>query len=264
VNIVGSTSEVHLRILFPFTTAIDLLERGKMCTSEEEVLFDYPCPICLDNEDNASVGERGPSMCLACGQSYCGACEAVTYIKSCPTCRSPCFVGQEENFKRVWKLVHTRSRGRHTSMAKYRLGAMYAKGKGVKQNTSNALMWYQAAAAEGCPDAQCAIGGMFMVGRGIEQNFTVATKWFQLSAKKGLAAPLKPLTLMQDKNLIPVPSTGTTVIIVLLTSSKATLYNNKRGVIVHAKGGGIKPGRAEVLLDGEAKAISFKLMNLCI
>ena len=40
--------------------------------AEEENL----CPICLDNEDDATVDGNNCGMCFACGQSYCGACNA--------------------------------------------------------------------------------------------------------------------------------------------------------------------------------------------
>ena len=38
--------------------------------------FENPCPVCLDNEDDANVDGNMCGMCTACGQSYCGACKA--------------------------------------------------------------------------------------------------------------------------------------------------------------------------------------------
>jgi hypothetical protein len=47
----------------------------------------HPCPICLDNEDDA--GDEG--MCNSCGQMFCGSCTKtlVRRIPNCPTCRAP-------------------------------------------------------------------------------------------------------------------------------------------------------------------------------
>ena len=33
--------------------------------------IENPCPIWLDNEDDATVDGNGAGMCLACGQFYC-------------------------------------------------------------------------------------------------------------------------------------------------------------------------------------------------
>ena len=68
---------------------------------------------------------------------------------------------------------------------------------------------------------------------------------------------------LQQANLIPTPPPGTAVTTILLTSANAAKYNNRTGRVVEpTEGAAIKPGRAAVLLDGEAAPISFKLMNL--
>eukprot|EP00729_Bicosta_minor_P017331 gene17331-biopygen7477 len=57
--------------------------------------IENPCPICLDNEDDATVDGKFPGMCFACGQSYCGACKAgglADRSPNCPTCRAPLIV----------------------------------------------------------------------------------------------------------------------------------------------------------------------------
>eukprot|EP00729_Bicosta_minor_P015350 gene15350-biopygen20154 len=82
---------------------------------EDEDGIENPCPICLDNEDDATVEGESAGMCTACGQFYCGACKAgglATRSPNCPTCRAPLIVSDEDSFKRCWKLVHDRSPGR--------------------------------------------------------------------------------------------------------------------------------------------------------
>ena len=87
--------------------------------------FAHPCPVCLDNEDDAYVDGQGCGMCFACGQLYCGGCNAnVSATLKCPTCRAPINVSDEEKFRRLWKLEHDRSPGRHTPVAQYNLGTM--------------------------------------------------------------------------------------------------------------------------------------------
>ena len=71
--------------------------------------FAHPCPVCLDNEDDADVDGHEYGVCSACGQMYCGACTAgglADRSPNCPTCRAPLIVSDEQHFKRFWKLVH--------------------------------------------------------------------------------------------------------------------------------------------------------------
>ena len=67
-------------------------------------------------------------------------------ISNCPTCRAPFVVSDEEDFKRLWKLVNGRSPGRHTPVAQSNLGTMYEKGEGVKQDHKEAVGWFRKAA----------------------------------------------------------------------------------------------------------------------
>eukprot|EP00729_Bicosta_minor_P018018 gene18018-biopygen22192 len=89
---------------------------------DDEDEIENPCPICFYNEDDATVDGNSAGMCPACGQFYCGACNAGGFADrspNCPTCRAPFSVSHEEKLKRWWKLVHDRSPGRHTPVAQY-------------------------------------------------------------------------------------------------------------------------------------------------
>eukprot|EP00729_Bicosta_minor_P007498 gene7498-biopygen19921 len=300
--------------------------------------IENPCPICLDNEDDATVDGNLFGMCFACGQSYCGACNAGGFANrspNCPTCRAPFSVSDKEKFERLRKLEHDRSPGRHTPLAQYILGIMYCTGEGVEQDDVEAAKWYRMAAEAGIAtaqnnlgsmycngegveqdhveaakwyrmaaeaghakaqynlgamydngegvekdhveaakwyrkaaeagdaDAQCNLGAMYCNGTGVEQDVVKGVKWLQLAAVQGHKNTLKGLDLMQQHHTIQTPLSGTTVTIILLTSANAAKYNNRTGRVVEpAEDAAIKPGRAAVLLDGEAAPISFKLMNL--
>eukprot|EP00729_Bicosta_minor_P032625 gene32625-biopygen27452 len=264
--------------------------------------LENPCPICLDNEDDAAVDGKLAGMCTACGQSYCGACNTADLADrspNCPTCRAPFTVSEEEHFTRYWKLIHDRSPGRHTPVAQcglgnmyhngsgaeqehveavkwYRkaaeaghakaqcsLGCMYHDGEGVEQDHVEAVKWYRKAAEAGDAVAQCLLGAMYFNGKDGEQDFSKAVRWLQLAAAQGFKDALTALDLMQQQNYIPTPPSGTAVTTILLSSAKAAKYNARTGRVVEpTEGVAIKPGRAAVLLDGEAAPISFKLMNL--
>eukprot|EP00729_Bicosta_minor_P032533 gene32533-biopygen630 len=269
---------------------------------DEEDEIENPCPICLDNEDDATVDRKSAGMCYVCGQSYCGPCNAGGFAHrspNCPTCRAPFSVSHEEKLKRCWKLVHDRTPGRHTPVAQYNLGCMYDKGEGVEQDHAEASKWYRKSAEAGVAVAQNNLGNMYHKGEGVEQDhveaakwyrksavagfanaqynlsamygngkcvaqdFSKALKWVQLAAAQGFKDALTALDAMQQHNLIPTPPPGTAITTILLTSANAAKYNNRTGrVIDPTDGAAINPGRAAVLLDGEAAPISFKLKNL--
>eukprot|EP00729_Bicosta_minor_P004380 gene4380-biopygen16815 len=341
---------------------------------DDEDGIENPCPICLDNEDDAAVNGKSAGMCSACGQWYCGACntaDLVTRSPNCPTCRAPLIVSDKEKFKRLWKLVHDRSPGRHTRAAQYNIGNRYNKGRGVEQdhveaakwyrksaeagfaqaqynlglmyykgdgieqsyvqaakwyrksaeagdlsaqhNLGNmylngkgvaqdyveaakwyrkvaeagdamaqcnlgimyydgegveqdhveAAKWYRKAAEAGHVIAQCLLGASYYIGEGVEQDFSKALKWSQLAAVQGFKDAVKLIDLMQQHNYIPTPPFGTAVTTILLNSASAAKYNARTGRVVEpTEGVAIKPGRAAVLLDGEAAPISLKLMNV--
>eukprot|EP00729_Bicosta_minor_P004601 gene4601-biopygen13990 len=305
---------------------------------EDEDGIENPCPICLDNEDDATVNGSMSAMCWACGQSYCGACKAgglACRSPNCPICRAPLVVSDEEEFKRCWKLVHDRSLGRHTraaqntlaymyangegveqdhveaakwfrksaeagfvnaqynlgcmyddgkgveqdhveaakwyrksaeagdAMAQNNLGLMYRNGKGVEQDHVEAAKWYRKSAEAGNVTAQHNLGIMYCNGKGVEQDFCESLMWMQLAAEQRYENALKALDFMQQHNFIPTPPPATAITTIMLTSANAAKYNNRTGrVVAPTEGAAIKPGRAAVLLDGEAAPISFKLKNL--
>eukprot|EP00729_Bicosta_minor_P032911 gene32911-biopygen29666 len=157
---------------------------------DEEDEIENPCPICLDNEDDAIVDGAQYGMCLACGQSYCGACNAgglADRSPNCPTCRAPFTVSDEEGFKRCWKLVHNRSPGRHTPAAQNNLGYKYLNGKGVEQDHVEAVKWFRKAAEAGDAPAQFSLGNMYLDGNGVKQDHVEAVKWYRKSAETGFA-----------------------------------------------------------------------------
>ena len=273
---------------------------GGAAAAADDDDFAHPCPICLDNEDDAYVDGVMPGQCFACGQMSCGGCNAnVSATLKCPTCRAPFNVSDAEKFKRLMKLVHDRSPGRHTPAVQYNLGVMYdngqgvkqdhreavawyrkaaaqgdaqaqfnlgnmcRKGQGVKQNRKEAVEWYRKAAEQGFAEAQNNLGVMYGNGQGVPQDFAEALQWWQSAAEHGYENALKALDQLQQHNLVPTPPPGTAVTAILLTSAAGSKHNNKPGIVVTpADGTAVKPGRVVVLLEGAATPISFKLMNL--
>jgi TPR repeat protein len=67
------------------------------------------------------------------------------------------------------------------------VGDSYSYGSGVKQDYTQALVWYQKAADQGSPEAQYDVGTAYSDGLGTEKNDTEAVEWLQKAADQGLA-----------------------------------------------------------------------------
>lgn len=150
--------------------------------------YENPCPLCLDNEDDATIDGIYAGFCWACGQQYCGACNStkmVAQIDKCPTCRAPYDVSDVTDFENCRKLVHDRPSGRHTRVAQYNLGLAYAQGLGVRQNHADAAKYTKLSADQGYPKAQHNLGNSYRQGVGVPQDDAKAVKYFKLAADQG-------------------------------------------------------------------------------
>ena len=162
---------------------------GGVAAADDE--FAHTCPVCLDNEDGATVGGQSCRQCYACGQTCCGACHAhISATHKCPTCRAPTNVSdlsrrRREKFKRLWKLLHNRSPGRHTLVAQSNLGVMYANGRGVEQDHEEAVIWFRTAGGRGGAEAQSDLGTMHRNGTGVKQDYEAAVEWYSKAGEQG-------------------------------------------------------------------------------
>ena len=61
---------------------------------------------------------------------------------------------------------------------------MYAKGEGVPQDYTEAIVWYRQAAEQGLALAQRNLGEMYASGRGVPQDNVEAHMWLNLAASR--------------------------------------------------------------------------------
>ncbi|RPH80794.1 MAG: sel1 repeat family protein [Nitrospiraceae bacterium] len=83
--------------------------------------------------------------------------------------------------------------------AQYNLGLLYANGKGVQKDDTQAWQWYEKAAVQGHADAQVNLGMLYDYGRGVPQDFKKAVYWYRLSAHQGNALAQRRLGLMYER-----------------------------------------------------------------
>ena len=69
--------------------------------------------------------------------------------------------------------------------AQSNLGVMYADGRGVAQNDTEAVRWYRLAAEQGVPLAQSNLSTMYYLGEGVTQDYVTAHMWANIAAAGG-------------------------------------------------------------------------------
>jgi TPR repeat protein len=70
--------------------------------------------------------------------------------------------------------------------SQYRLGIMYAEGKGVAADDQEAFKWFQRAAEKGSAAAQYNVGASYAAGIGVGKDDAEAAKWFRRAAEQGM------------------------------------------------------------------------------
>ncbi|MDA8136526.1 MAG: tetratricopeptide repeat protein [Desulfobacteraceae bacterium] len=83
--------------------------------------------------------------------------------------------------------------------AQFNLGWMYAEGRGVPQNSKQAVYWYSRAAGQGDASAQFNLGMMYDNGEGVAQDDQQAAHWYAKAAEQGIAVAQYNLGIMYDR-----------------------------------------------------------------
>lgn len=84
--------------------------------------------------------------------------------------------------------------------AEFGLGLMYANGWGVRRDYSEAVSWYGKAAAQGKTEAVYALGLMYVLGRGVREDDVIACALFNLASVVNPPARPTVMTVMAARN----------------------------------------------------------------
>src|SRR3984885_2343405 len=83
-------------------------------------------------------------------------------------------------------------------VAQNNLGIMYLDGKGVPQDTSEAVRYLSLSAGAGSSLGQNNLGGLYRDGKGVPRDYGKAALWFAASAAQGNSDAMYNLALMYD------------------------------------------------------------------
>lgn len=82
--------------------------------------------------------------------------------------------------------------------AQTNLGELYADGKGVPQDYSQAAVWWRKAAEQGNADAQFGLGWLYENGYGVLQDYSQAAAWYRKAAEAGDAGAQANLAALYE------------------------------------------------------------------
>lgn len=163
------------------------------------------------------------------------------------------------------------------SRAQTNLGSFFFEGKGVAKDMAKAAQYFSLAAAQNDVIAQHRLSIMYIKGEGVPQDNAKGLRCAQLCTENGHAGGMALLNMFQEtfesvgeRDLISHVNydshlPGTNITVVCLQSEASRKYNGRAGKVVQkTANAAIKAGRVPVLLHGEEKAMSFKLINLCV
>ena len=64
---------------------------------------------------------------------------------------------------------------------------MYAEGRGVERDSTEAVKWYRRAAGHGDLATQLLLGDLYREGRGVQEDQEEAARWYRRAAEQGLS-----------------------------------------------------------------------------
>ncbi|AVA22827.1 tetratricopeptide repeat-containing protein [Rhizobium sp. NXC24] len=91
---------------------------------------------------------------------------------------------QKSDYATAFKLYHERALKGDVA-AQGMVGTLYAYGRGVKQDDTQAAFWFQKLAEQGIAKGQFALGEMYLAGRGVHQDYSKAAELFRKAAEQG-------------------------------------------------------------------------------
>ena len=86
-----------------------------------------------------------------------------------------------------------------SAVSQHNLGLMYYLGQGVKQDYTQAAVWFRKAAEQGNADAQFNLGIIYYQGLGVRQDYVQAANWYRQVAEQNNAMAQTNLGVMYYK-----------------------------------------------------------------
>ena len=92
--------------------------------------------------------------------------------------------GVDQNYTDA-KAWFQRAADQGSSRAQFNIGSLHYHGQGVVRDYAEAVVWFERAASQGYPDAQFMLATMLAEGKGTAKGDAAAVRWYQMAAGNG-------------------------------------------------------------------------------
>jgi localization factor PodJL len=93
------------------------------------------------------------------------------------------------------------SAGKDDAAAQYEIAQRYAEGRGIAQNLSSAVEWFERAAKQGLAPAQFRLAGLYEKGIGVKKNLETARRLYSAAGAAGNAKALHNLAVLYAEGI---------------------------------------------------------------
>ena len=91
--------------------------------------------------------------------------------------------GIKQDYQKAFEL-YTKSAKQGNDKAQFNLGTLYRLGHGVERDVKKTVKWYTKSAKQGNPDAQNELGFLYEAGKSVKQDYKKALKWYTKAAEQ--------------------------------------------------------------------------------
>ncbi len=145
--------------------------------------------------------------------------------------------------------------------AQYEIAVRYAEGRGVPQNLTEAVEWFERAAKQGLAPAQFRLGGLYEKGLGIKKNLDTARRFYAAAGIAGNAKALHNLAVLYAEGIDGKPDYQTAARWFRKAADYGVTDSQYNLAILYARGIGIEQNLTEAYRwfalaarDGDAEA----------
>jgi localization factor PodJL len=129
--------------------------------------------------------------------------------------------------------------------AEYEVAMRHLDGRGVAQNTVEAVRWLERAASAGLAPAQFRLGGLYEKGQGVKKSLDTARKLYVSAAEKGNAKAMHNLAVLYAEGIDGKPDYKTAATWFRKAAEHGTADSQHNLGILFARGVGVEQNLAE-------------------
>jgi localization factor PodJL len=129
--------------------------------------------------------------------------------------------------------------------AEYEIASRYFEGRGVPQNTQEAVSWFERAAARDLAPAQYRLGGLYEKGQGVKKDIDQARRLYRAAADSGNAKAMHNLAVLYAEGVEGKPDFRLAAHWFHKAARYGVADSQYNLAILYARGMGVNPNLSE-------------------